>query len=113
LSDWGIDSDVQLIVYDDAGGAMAAARLWWILNWLGHETIAVLDGGWQAWLDEEMATHSGFERRTTRNFVLWKITSACRCRDHLSENPRTRATALDLRSSHRYRGGGRKLDPGC
>lgn len=45
----GVSSDTQVIVYDDAGG-MFAARLWWLLKWLGHDKVAVLDGGWQAWI---------------------------------------------------------------
>jgi thiosulfate/3-mercaptopyruvate sulfurtransferase len=48
---WGIDDSKQVIVYDDKGGAIAS-RLWWMLRWLGHEKVAVLDGGWQAWLAE-------------------------------------------------------------
>jgi thiosulfate/3-mercaptopyruvate sulfurtransferase len=49
LSAWGIDSEVQVVVYDDSGGAMAG-RLWWMLRWLGHAAVALLDGGWQSWL---------------------------------------------------------------
>lgn len=45
---WGIDDDDQIVVYDDAGGAFAA-RAWWCARWLGHETVAVLDGGFAAW----------------------------------------------------------------
>lgn len=45
---WGIDEQVQVVVYDDKGGGIAA-RLWWMLRWLGHEAVAVLDGGWPAW----------------------------------------------------------------
>ena len=45
---WGIDDDDQVVVYDDAGGAFAA-RAWWCARWLGHEAVAVLDGGFQAW----------------------------------------------------------------
>lgn len=44
----GIRSDDQVVVYDDAGGAIAA-RLWWMLRWIGHSRVAVLDGGWRAW----------------------------------------------------------------
>jgi len=40
----------QVVVYDDGGGAFAA-HLWWMLRWLGHERVSVLDGGWPAWLD--------------------------------------------------------------
>lgn len=44
----GINDSDQVVVYDDAGGAYAA-RAWWCLRWLGHEAVAVLDGGLQAW----------------------------------------------------------------
>ena len=52
LSAWGSASGVQVIVYDDSGGAMAA-RLWWMLRWRGHDAVAVLDGGLAKWLEEE------------------------------------------------------------
>jgi thiosulfate/3-mercaptopyruvate sulfurtransferase len=45
---WGLEPGRQVVAYDDAGGA-GAARLWWMLQWIGHEKVAVLDGGWQAW----------------------------------------------------------------
>jgi thiosulfate/3-mercaptopyruvate sulfurtransferase len=44
----GIGNGSQVVAYDDAGGAIAA-RLWWMLRYLGHDAVAVLDGGWQAW----------------------------------------------------------------
>ncbi|HRP97908.1 MAG TPA: sulfurtransferase [Rhodocyclaceae bacterium] len=46
----GVASGMQVIAYDDAGG-MFAARLWWLMRWLGHERVAVLDGGLHAWRD--------------------------------------------------------------
>ncbi len=49
LNQVGIHNRTQVVVYDDAGG-MYAARLWWMLRWLGHDAVAVLDGGLQAWL---------------------------------------------------------------
>jgi thiosulfate/3-mercaptopyruvate sulfurtransferase len=47
---WGINTNTQIIAYDAMGGAMAAARLWWLSRWLGHSKVAVLDGGFPAWL---------------------------------------------------------------
>lgn len=44
----GIGSQTQVVVYDNAGG-MFAARLWWLLRWIGHDAVAVLDGGVPAW----------------------------------------------------------------
>lgn len=45
----GVGNQTQVVVYDDAQG-MIAGRLWWLLRWLGHTRVALLDGGWQAWL---------------------------------------------------------------
>lgn len=50
FSGWGIDRETQVVVYDDKAGAIAA-RLWWMLQWLGHERVAVLDGGWPKWME--------------------------------------------------------------
>ncbi len=48
---WGVNDDTQLVAYDDAGGAFAA-RAWWCARWLGHEAVAVLDGGLDAWVGD-------------------------------------------------------------
>jgi thiosulfate/3-mercaptopyruvate sulfurtransferase len=48
LENWGISDDTQVVAYDYANGALAA-RLWWMLRWMGHERVAVLDGGIAAW----------------------------------------------------------------
>jgi thiosulfate/3-mercaptopyruvate sulfurtransferase len=46
---WGVAPGVQVVCYD-AQGMPYAARAWWLLRWLGHDAVAVLDGGLQAWL---------------------------------------------------------------
>ncbi len=51
LGQWGIDNHKQVVVYDDSFGAMAA-RLWWLLRWLGHDAVALLDGGLPKWQRE-------------------------------------------------------------
>jgi len=48
LALWGVDQTKQVVVYDDSFGSMAV-RLWWLLRWLGHEAVALLDGGFPAW----------------------------------------------------------------
>jgi thiosulfate/3-mercaptopyruvate sulfurtransferase len=68
LGGWGIDEQVQLVAYDDWGGALAA-RLWWMLRWLGHDAVAVLDGGWPAWERAGLPARSGEETRPPRTFT--------------------------------------------
>ena len=53
LGHWGIDAQVQVVAYDQGSGAHAA-RLWWLLRWLGHTRVAVLDGGLAAWQQERL-----------------------------------------------------------
>jgi thiosulfate/3-mercaptopyruvate sulfurtransferase len=53
LARWGIDAQVQVVAYDEGPGAHAA-RLWWLLRWLGHTRVAVLDGGLAAWRQEKL-----------------------------------------------------------
>jgi thiosulfate/3-mercaptopyruvate sulfurtransferase len=57
LEHWGIGPGTQVVVYDYAGGALAA-RLWWLLRWFGHSRVAVLNGGLRGWLasDGQMET---------------------------------------------------------
>lgn len=50
LGSWGIDSNTQVVAYDAGNGAYAA-RLWWLMRWLGAKRVAVLDGGFKAWTD--------------------------------------------------------------
>lgn len=47
----GVAPGVQVVVYDDLGGNFAV-RLWWMLRWMGHEEVALLDGGWPLWVKE-------------------------------------------------------------
>lgn len=60
FSSWGIDAQTQVVAYDDAGGAIAA-RLWWMLRWLGHDPVAVLDGGFPAWQAAGLPVVSGVQ----------------------------------------------------
>lgn len=49
---WGVDHTTQVVAYDDSGGPFAA-RLWWLFRWSGHRKVAVLDGGWRAWVNRK------------------------------------------------------------
>ncbi len=48
LIDWGVNQDTQIVVYDDVSGVIAG-RFWWVLQWMGHSQVAVLDGGFDCW----------------------------------------------------------------
>ena len=67
LSSWGIDQSAQVIAYDNKGGALAA-RLWWMLRWLGHERVAVLNGDWNAWSGLGYPVESGQVTRERKTF---------------------------------------------
>ena len=68
FSRWGIDAGVQVVAYDQGPG-MYAARLWWLLRWLGHSSVAVLDGGLAQWERCGLPTTSQPSVRTARAFV--------------------------------------------
>src|SRR5689334_13522885 len=63
----GIESGRQVVVYDQNNG-MFASRLWWLLRWMGHDAVAVLDGGFAKWTSEGRETRSGREQATPRDF---------------------------------------------
>ncbi len=68
LSDWGIGDATQVVAYDAAGG-YSAARLWWLLRWLGHDAVAVLDGDLRRWTREGYPLVGGGERRAPQRFT--------------------------------------------
>lgn len=64
----GIDAGTQVVVYDQDSGGFAS-RLWWMLRWLGHDGVALLNGGFAKWVAEDRSTKSGVEARPRRVFV--------------------------------------------
>src|SRR5262245_26102483 len=67
LGRFGIDRSVQVVAYDQDTG-MFASRLWWLLRWLGHDAVAVLDGGFRKWISENRPVVSGEHVRSARTF---------------------------------------------
>ena len=108
---WGISNLSSVVVYDDASGAIAA-RLWWLLRWLGHERVAVLDGGLDAWqadgLPLETITPTWQAARYLPATVRedWVVTS-----DDLQQLLESGALLLDARSAERFRGIEEPIDP--
>src|SRR6202050_2493219 len=68
LGGWGIDDHVQVIAYDQGNGAYAA-RAWWLLRWVGHEQVAVLNGGYAAWLAAGLPVSTEVTSRPPRQFT--------------------------------------------
>ena len=67
LSRWGVTADTQVIAYD-ADNGMYASRLWWLLRWVGHQSVAVLDGGFKAWLAAGLPTAVEIPARSPSRF---------------------------------------------
>ena len=113
LGSLGIHNGMQIVVYD-RNKSQYCGRLWWMLKWLGHEAVAVLDGGLQAWKDAGGGLDSGpgatplaparFELKTPlRQLVLTDAVSAA-----LGQPTQT---VVDARAGARYRGEVEPLDP--
>jgi thiosulfate/3-mercaptopyruvate sulfurtransferase len=111
LGRMGIDSTVQVVAYDQDSG-MWASRLWWLLRWMGHDAVAVLDGGWAAWLASGYATRSGVETRKARTFVGAPDGALVVGADDVAARLGSAEQVLvDVRAPERYRGDVEMLDP--
>ncbi len=111
LSHWGMDNNKQVIVYDDAGGAFAG-RLWWMMKWLGHDDVAVLDGGLNSWIKDGyklVTTPTLFEKSTfepsVRDEMIASLTEVENAQYAMS------TILLDARSKERYEGIKDPVDP--
>ena len=107
---WGIDGSVQVVAYDDVGGAIAG-RLWWMLRWLGHDQVAVLDGDWRAWQREGRPISDGHEKRTPRSFSAQpRLGLQASADDVLASLHDPVVKLFDARATDRYRGENETLD---
>jgi thiosulfate/3-mercaptopyruvate sulfurtransferase len=111
LGELGIGNDSDVIVYDDASGAMAA-RLWWLLRYLGHERVRLLDGGFAAWTAAERPVSTESARVVPATFVprprpellaTAEDVDALRVRDD--------ERVFDARAPERYTGEVEPIDP--
>jgi thiosulfate/3-mercaptopyruvate sulfurtransferase len=108
---WGIGESVQVVAYDDRGGGFAA-RLWWCLRYMGHESVAVLDGGFPSWERAGFPTRSGKEIRSPVNFKSQERDAMLVDLDQMiSIVGATDALILDARAPERFRGDEEPIDP--
>ena len=103
----GINPDSTVVLYDDAGGAMAAARAWWILRFMGHRRVCVLDGGWSAWRRLSAPVESGDIQPPAGAFVGCPKASLQVTPESMAEAP----LVVDSREGARYRGEQENIDP--
>jgi len=110
LGRWGIDKDSQVVVYDGGPGAMAA-RLWWMLRWLGHDKVAVLDGGFAAWQNYGGSTSRGVSHYPAAVFQPSEQQGITLDADQVQQGLATDELLLiDVRARPRYRGETEPLD---
>ncbi|MEJ2083571.1 MAG: sulfurtransferase [Acidobacteriota bacterium] len=107
----GVSAETQVIAYDDMSGAIAA-RLWWMLKWLGHDAVAVLDGGWNEWITSDGATRPGAEHRVPADFRARLRPQLVVTTDEIRRRRnRSGFRLLDARAPERYRGETEPIDP--
>lgn len=111
LRSWGVNNDSQVICYDDVSGAFAA-RMWWLLRWLGHRDVAVLDGGIDKWVASGLPLETNVQTRPAGTLTgkpddeMWVDIAFVQQR--LAEND---IALLDARSHERFAGIDKKTDP--
>jgi thiosulfate/3-mercaptopyruvate sulfurtransferase len=111
LGAWGWRPGRPVVTYDDAGGALAAARAWWLLRLVGERDVRVLDGGYAAWLKAGGATEARFPTiETTRVSVRYdagQLVDGAALKAGLADGT---VCLLDARGAPRYRGETEPLD---
>ena len=112
LSSVGFSHDMQAVVYD-RNGANFCGRLWWMLKWAGHDAVAVLDGGLQAWQAAGQSVNQGpepshFQTSFALHAPLRRLVGADTVLAGLGSPAQT---LIDARAPARYRGEVEPLDP--
>lgn len=111
MSERGVDAQTQVVAYDNEGGIFAA-RLWWMLRWLGHERVAVLDGGLAGWKRAGRLLEEAVPEVERREFVARpQPQMTVDAAQVLAGVEAPEGLLLDARSPERYRGENETLDP--
>jgi thiosulfate/3-mercaptopyruvate sulfurtransferase len=110
LSGWGWTPRTRTVVYDDAGGALAAARLWWMLRLAGGLEVAVLDGGYDTWREAGLPSTAAVAPRTPKTVAAAFDAEQIVYTEELLKM-RERILLLDARAAPRFRGENETIDP--
>ncbi|MFZ6640075.1 sulfurtransferase [Undibacterium sp. TC4M20W] len=107
----GINNDSQVIVYDAHGG-MFAARLWWMLRWVGHKAVAVLDGGLPAWIASGQPVTTEVPAARSGNISEQAaLVDTVDVRQVLANISSASKILVDARAADRFRGENETIDP--
>ncbi|MES2770452.1 MAG: sulfurtransferase [Pseudomonadota bacterium] len=111
----GVSQQTQVIAYDDAGG-MVASRLWWLLRWLGHESVAVLDGGFKQWCAAGYRVSTTLPAPIQGNFSArmelgTRLVGTVNVEAIMAHLQHPQYCLIDARSAERFRGENETLDP--
>lgn len=107
----GISNDSRVVAYDDTGGCFAA-RLWWLLRWMGHEKVALLDGGWTSWTEGAFPVSNRPPRIAEAEFIAHApLVDIVRARDILAAINTGSLQLVDARAAERFSGEIEPLDP--
>jgi thiosulfate/3-mercaptopyruvate sulfurtransferase len=107
----GIGAGTQVVCYDQQPG-MYASRLWWMLRWLGHDAVAVLDGGWTKWAAEGRPAATDVPPPGTATFTpRASAMGAVAVEAVVASLPSRSLLLLDARAPERFRGETEPLDP--
>jgi len=112
LRAWGIDDDTQVVAYDGHGG-MFAARVWWMLRWVGHAAVAVLDGGLTAWQSAGHALSTEVPAPRARGMITLRdaLVASVDVNDVVQDLQNGGRTIVDARAPDRFRGENETIDP--
>lgn len=111
LSERGVAPGTQVVVYDDMGGNYAV-RLWWMLRWLGHDRVALLDGGYPRWRREKRPVTTEVPPKRAGSFTPAPALGAtvdAPFLERFAQDPSIRL--IDARSGERFRGEQEPIDP--
>ena len=111
LNVWGVNNDTQVVAYDDISGAFAA-RLWWMMRWVGHNKVAVLNGGMQKWTEQGYALSqenvqfpsTDFSGQANKDWIMDIDTVQAKLENNA-------ITLIDARAADRFTGKDQKTDP--
>ena len=110
MSALGVDASKQVVAYDN-GTSTYSARLWWMLRWLGHRNVAVLDGGFRAWEAAGLPTTTEVPERRPARFEPKVSETPVTVDTLVAHRDEPDYTLVDARGADRFRGENETIDP--